>query len=165
MIRRNGRYDGYVLMHNDTQLSIGINTNGERQNLTLPTITTTTAFNMYEDEDSEENAAVVEKRASKNDARLALLLSSGIMEPTASRLLEKQWITKEYIEAHIDKANREKTPVGLLIHRMRSHDPIPKDYYDGSPESYRKSWLGDRDIERSIRETEEYRKNWKLDQE
>jgi hypothetical protein len=65
------------------------------------------------------------------------------MEPTASRLLENDWVTQEYLEAHIEKANRENTPVGLLIHRIRSHDPKPEfaDEWQ-KPGSYRKSWLG-----------------------
>ena len=52
-------------------------------------------------------------------------------------------VTRDYLEAHIDRANREHTPVGLLIHRIRAHDPKPKKKLDSQdPESYRRSWLG-----------------------
>ncbi|MGC9424031.1 hypothetical protein [Vibrio sp.] len=142
MIQRNGRYHGYVLTQDAKQLTLGQQELGEGQNLTLPESTTTITLNKKEDNDSEEKAAEEEARASKNDSRLVLLYSAGIMEPTASRLLEKNWVTKEYLEAHIDKANKERTSVGLLIHRIRSHDPIPKVRNDQDPDSYRRSWLG-----------------------
>jgi hypothetical protein len=141
MIRRNGRYHGYVLTNGAEQLTLGQDELGEGQNLTLPESTTTSTLNKKEKDNSEERAAEEEARASKNDSRLVLLYSAGIMEPTASRLLEKAWVTKDYLEAHIDRANRENTPVGLLIHRIREHDPKPKRKFDNQdPESYRRSW-------------------------
>jgi len=149
LIQRNGRYHGYVLTKDAKQLTLGQLEEcepkelGEGQNLTLPESTTTVTLNKKEDNDSEEKAVEEEERASKNDSRLVLLYSAGIMEPMASRLLEKSWVTREYLEAHIDKANKERTPVGLLIHRIRSHDPIPKKHFDNQdPDSYRRSWLG-----------------------
>ena len=156
MIQRNGRYESYVLTNGTRQITIGQKEIVEGQNLTLPeATTTTTTFNKKEDEKSEERAAVEEARGSKNDPRLVLLFSAGIREPTASRLLKKKWVTMEYLEAHIDKANREDTPVPLLIHRIREHDPMPKKKWDPTnPESFRewqlkrgqelkKSWLGE----------------------
>jgi len=160
MIRRNGRYDGYVLADGVVQLPLGMEALREGQNLTFPTVTTTTTLNKKEnddsegeeavvvprgskndprDDDSEEEEAVEIPRESKNDSRLVLLYSAGVMEPTASRLLTKAWLTREYLEAHIDKANREKTPVALLIHRLRSHDPKPKKKLSYS-EQWRLSW-------------------------
>ena len=143
MIQRNGRYHGYVLTNGAEQLTLGQKELGEGQNLTLPESTTTNTLNKKEKEFSEERAAEEEARGSKNDSRLVLLYRAGIMEPTASRLLEKAWVTRDYLEAHIDRANRENTPVGLLIHRIRAHDPKPKKKLDSQdPESYRISWLG-----------------------
>lgn len=78
-------------------------------------------------------------RVTEKDSLLVLLYSTGIMEPTASRLLEKAWVTKDYLEAHIEKANRENTPIPLLIHRIQSHDPKPKSKMQ-NPDDYRKSW-------------------------
>jgi len=142
MIQRNGRYHGYVLTNGAEQLTLGHKELGEGQNLTLPEPTTTVTLNKKEEDVSEERAEEEEERASKNDSRLVLLYSAGIMEPTAARLLEKAWVTREYLEAHIDKANKERTPIALLIHRIRSHDPMPKVRNDQNPESYRRSWLG-----------------------
>jgi predicted transcriptional regulator len=163
MIRRNERYHGYVLAKGSIQLPLGMeeisksalrgerhspkgcssSKSGLRPKMTLPSVTTTTAFNRNEKENNEENAVEVRGGVSKNDTRLVLLYSAGVMEPTASRLLENAWVTQEYLEAHIEKANRENTPVALLIHRIRSHDPKPEfaDEWQ-KPGSYRKSWLG-----------------------
>jgi len=146
MIRRNERYHGYVLTNGAVQLPLGTaEMERERQKMTLPSVTTTTAFNRNEKENNEENAVEVRERESKNDARLVLLYSAGIMEPTASKLLKNAWVTLEYLEAHIERANRENTPAGLLIHRIRSHDPKPEfaDEWQ-KPGSYRKSWFSNR---------------------
>lgn len=108
--------------------------------MTPDPITTTTTFNKKENEFNEEDEEEEEMGASKNDSRLVLLYSAGIMEPTASRLIEKAWVTSEYIDAHVEKAQKDDTPIPLLIHRMLSHDPMPKKAFDGSPEAYRRSW-------------------------
>lgn len=141
MIRRNGRYNGYVLTNGAMQLGLGVDDDEERQNLTLPHSTTTDTLNKNDDRVSEVSEAEEDHRASKNDARLVLLYSAGIMEPTASRLLKKTWVTNDYLTAHIDKAHREGTPVPLLIHRIRSHDPMPVEHDQQSPEAFRRSWL------------------------
>ncbi len=150
MIRRNERYHGYVLTNGTMQLPLRMAEIGERQKMTLPSVTTTTTFNRNEKENTEEKAVEVRERASKNDtrtlindSRLVLLYSAGVMEPTASKLLENAWVTREYLEAHIERANRENTPAGLLIHRIRSHDPKPEvlDEYR-RPTGYRENWLG-----------------------
>ncbi|MDY6868782.1 MAG: hypothetical protein SVT56_12945, partial [Chloroflexota bacterium] len=112
MIRRNERYNGYVLAKGSIQLPLGMEEisksalRGERHSksglqpkMTLPSVTTTTAFNRNEKEINEENAVEVVERVSKNDTRLVLLYSAGVMEPTASRLLENDWVTQEYLEA------------------------------------------------------------------
>ncbi len=140
LIQRNGRYDSYVLMNGAVQLPLPAGDDGERQKMTLPKVTTT-ALNKKENENSEEAEAIINTGASKNDARLVLLYSAGVREPTASTLLEYAWVTREYVEAHIKKANREGTAVGLLIHRIRSHDPIPKEWHRHSVDAYRESWI------------------------
>lgn len=141
MIRRNGRYESYVLSDGMMQLPLGMKAMPESQKLTLDDLLTTTTFNKYEEDFSEEKATVVIPGESKNDARLELLHNAGVMEPTASRLLEHAWVTKGYLEAHIEKAKREKADTALLIHRIQSHDPMPR-IRRNDPENYRKSWLG-----------------------
>lgn len=138
IIGRNGRYEAYVLS-DGAQLSLGMaDENGERQNLTLPTAATTT-FNKYEDGDSEVVVVITEERTANIDSRddrLLILYGCGISEPTASRLIENSWCTEEYIRRHIEKARKEKISTGLLIHRIRSHDPMPK----SDLERYQESW-------------------------
>ncbi|MDR3576923.1 MAG: hypothetical protein P4L50_23905 [Anaerolineaceae bacterium] len=70
------------------------------------------------------------------DESIALLNAAGIGEPTASELANSGWITPEYIRAHVENAKKKDLPVGLLIHKMRSNDPAPKD--PAREESYRK---------------------------
>lgn len=142
MIRRNGRYDGYVLANESMEIPIKIPSINEGQKMTLTDSTTTNTLNKNEPKISEGIEEEEAYRASKNDPRLVLLYSVGVMEPTASRLIEKSWVTMAYLEAHIDKAIREGTPAGLLIHRIRAHDPMPKKKNDQSPEAYRRSWMG-----------------------
>jgi len=54
------------------------------------------------------------------------LHQAGIYEPTASQLARMPHVTLEYVQAHVRKAQREKTDTGLLIHRIRSQDPLPQ---------------------------------------
>ncbi len=55
-----------------------------------------------------------------------LLRSYGVGEPMLSRLSEMEWVNPKYI-----KILRHMTGVNtaLLIHRIRSHDPIPTERY------------------------------------
>jgi hypothetical protein len=56
---------------------------------------------------------------------LQALRSAGIGEPVASQLAGLPHITLDYVRAHVQRARREHTPTGLLIHRMRAADPAP----------------------------------------
>ena len=135
-IGRISRYGGYHLMDGFQMIL------SEGQKLTLP-ITTTTTFNKKEQLNSEENNAVAVKRTSKIDARLNLLYAAGVMEPTSSSLLDLSWVTEDYLKAHIDKSKKDEISVGLLIHRIRCHDPQPKiKTFQDTVQSYRNSWLG-----------------------
>ena len=126
MIGRNGRYNGYVLMDGAMQLPIGMAEIGERQKMTLPSSSTTTALNKNQKEKNEGNEEAADEGPSKFDARLVSMLhSEGIMEPTATQIAELPWINETYLQAHFKKARSQRTPIPLLIHRLRSHDPKP----------------------------------------
>ena len=72
------------------------------------------------------------------DVLLDIFHSASIMEPTSTTLYELDWMTIEYAEAHISQAQKNNDPTGLLIHRMKSHDPQPARHIDpDSPEHYR----------------------------
>lgn len=168
LIRRNGRYEGYVLSDGVFQLALPSADFVESQNLPLdPLITTTTTFNKKQKSFLLSEAAEVKTgalkidapdicRASKidapddghprdittSDARLTILYDYGIMEPTASKIISKSWVTENYIKSHIEKASKDRIDIGLLIHRMLSHDPVLTPFDSQSPRSYRESWLG-----------------------
>jgi len=146
IVIRIGRYDGYTLSEGVTQLPLETNQisdPGESKTDSPVTVTTTTTFNKKDKRKSEEKEAVVIEGESKIDSRLQIIYDAGIREPTASRLIKLAWVDEEYLKNHIEKANKDKTQIGLLIHRIRSHDPMPKKEFDNQdPNSYRRSWLG-----------------------
>lgn len=57
---------------------------------------------------------------------LKALHQAGIYEPTAGELARMPHVTLEYVQAHARKAQREQITIGLLIHRIRSQDPLPQ---------------------------------------
>ena len=60
-----------------------------------------------------------------------LLHAAGIGEPTATVLAHLDWMTPEYIRAHVSYALKNHLPTGLLIHRMRSNDLAPQEEEPG----------------------------------
>jgi hypothetical protein len=58
---------------------------------------------------------------------LKALHQAGIFEPTARELACLPHVTLQYVQAHAAKARREQIGTGLLIHRIRSRDPLPED--------------------------------------
>ena len=58
---------------------------------------------------------------------LKALHQAGIFEPTATDLARLPHVTLRYVQAHASKARRDKIDTGLLIHRIRSRDPLPED--------------------------------------
>lgn len=73
----------------------------------------------------------------KKNINLNALHSLGIMGKTAVDLAGRDYMTLDYIKAHGDRAKREGTPIGILITRMRDHDPAPAQVLtDFDPERY-----------------------------
>ena len=106
---------------------------------------TTTAFKLYYNEEENNQKAAAEAltnpdRENRDPKIVSALNNVGIMEPTATILSELAWMTLEYAEAHISQAKRNNDPTGLLIHRMRSHDPQPPKYLDPDSEEARRKW-------------------------
>jgi hypothetical protein len=133
LVSRPSRFSGYCLTGKELQNPLII----EGQNLTLGP--TTTTLNKKEQRNSEEAA----ERRSKNDPRWLLLRKYGIYDPTASELLELEWMTEEYIKAHGERAQKKNKPIGLLIHILRSNDPAPKEKSEREKiDEYKRSWLG-----------------------
>jgi hypothetical protein len=54
------------------------------------------------------------------------LISGGIGGPMASRLSSMDHVTPYYLIGYIQQAKKDKINIRLLIHRIRSDDPIPR---------------------------------------
>ena len=167
MIQRNGRYEGYEVTERQrerqfltlepvtTTTTFNKKENEISEKKAEVARTGASVFDARKGEahkDKGAGASVFDARKGKEgargpsgasdfDVRLGILYDAGVMEPTAARLLDYAWVTAEYLEAHIAKAKREGTAIPLLIHRIRSHDPKPKEQ-EHSIEAYRMSWLG-----------------------
>ena len=59
-------------------------------------------------------------------ANLTALHQAGIRGKKADTLARLEWVTPEYIEAHVEKVKEEFQRLGLAICRMESGDPIPE---------------------------------------
>ena len=143
LIIRRGRFAGYIVSK-DTQLYLGIPDDQltEGQKLTLKSSSNyLLAFNKKEERKTEGKMTQQPPGRSKIDLREQLLKNAGIKNPTKEEILNLPWCTYNYIRQHMKKARIEKISTGLLIHRMRCHDPEPTKENDQSTESYRKSWF------------------------
>jgi hypothetical protein len=60
-----------------------------------------------------------------DSALMQELHSAGIGEPMASRLAVLPHVSSQYVRAHSLQAKADGISIGLLIHRIRSHDPAP----------------------------------------
>ena len=120
LVVTNGRYDSWRLADNNFQLPFSIE--GTRNNSDSQP-TTTTAYI----EESNENEQKKKKGTRNNsDSIIFELRKAKIYEPTASELAGLNWVTLEYIRAHVQRAISDNTPTGLLVHRIRSGDDAPE---------------------------------------
>lgn len=62
------------------------------------------------------------------------LQGRGIGAPTCDALAALPWLTVEYARAHIDAGEAEGVGYGLIIHRMKAHDPAPGAGEDPCPQ-------------------------------
>ncbi len=70
-----------------------------------------------------------------------LLYFTGIGEPMATKICDMDHVTPEYLDAHIQKANKDEIDIALLIHRIRAKDPMPKDRPSGYDRYRDDPWL------------------------
>jgi hypothetical protein len=149
LVQRNGRYSAWILSGQARQLVLTPNllqdpplSNPEpgalapphqpglepaRRGLNFnPPPTTATATIEETDKSSSSSSKESNQRLNFNPRVLETLHAAGIGEPTASRLAALPHITNEYAQAHIKKAKEDKIATGLLIHRMKYHDPQPE---------------------------------------
>lgn len=86
----------------------------------------TTATESLGSEDLAKNASLAVAEADgKNSEVLAALKAAGIGNPSRNRLAADPFLTSEYIRGHAAMARQDGKSVGMLIHRLRSHDSLP----------------------------------------
>lgn len=107
------------------QLPLGV----ESRNNSDISSTTSSSFLTEGNKDIEEAAVEEEPKVGINPI-FDRLNEIGIGEPVRSELIKKNYMTLEYLNAHYKKWKSEGIKgLGLLIHRLRSHDLII-DYED-----------------------------------
>jgi hypothetical protein len=69
----------------------------------------------------------INNRTENRDIR-GFLHSVGIQEPKAGRLAKLEWVTREYVSAHVAAIELEswEHPQGMLIHRLENKYPAPE---------------------------------------
>jgi hypothetical protein len=152
--------EDYRLATCDTHRSNWRLTNGARQLPLMPGLlepeipdrekrdpkSATTATTAIEESGAAEGAALNRDREKcdsdreNRDPTVQALRAVGIGEPTASRLAVMEHVTPEYVHAHAIKARTDKISTSLLIHRIRSADPIPTNH-DPDCESSRRHYV------------------------
>jgi hypothetical protein len=85
------------------------------------TVTTTTTLNP----DPPANVVVAATRENFT-ANIRSLNRHGIMGRKAQNIAELEWVTPEYIDAHVEQVRRDRQRLGLAICRMESGDPAPE---------------------------------------
>ena len=142
LVTRQGRYEGWSLTSGARQLPLTANffEDGESQKMTLPAVTTATAYIVESQrsvkEQQQENAGESknDSRASENDKNESqndspaiedFLNECGIMGRTARELARMEHITEAYVRAHVEKGRARGDSIGLIITRMRDGDPAP----------------------------------------
>ncbi len=61
---------------------------------------------------------------------LATLHARGIMGKKADKIARLDWVTPDYINAHVDLVIDEGNRLGLAIRRMEDGDPAPEPEVD-----------------------------------
>jgi hypothetical protein len=80
--------------------------------------------------DKNTVAAAAQGKTAELEA-IAVLNKAEIYTPTDQELAKLAWMTVEYVNAHAETARAQGDPTGLLVHRLRNHDPVPPK--NGSP--------------------------------
>jgi hypothetical protein len=146
------RYNGWVLTSGGRQLPLSWPAleepseyeseklrlpEGETENFRLPA--TATALKTLINTESVAVEVVKPPGSRKNSAsREVLQVLTGLFEdykigpPTCHELSADPEITPARARAHLRYGRRRGDPIGLVIHRMKSHDPPPKDPEDTS---------------------------------
>lgn len=104
-----------------------------------PHVTTTTTLNLNSDlrtsssSSSNSGENFTSPQIPGGDAimeNLATLHSRGIMGKKADKIARLDWVTPDYINAHVDRVTDDGDRLGLAIRRIEDGDPAPEDRND-----------------------------------
>lgn len=116
--------------------------------LSLFSTTTTTATIEGNRLLSEENEKVAEEFTARpvnftavNIDVIEYLKLKNVGEPTRTQLSILPWVDLSYIKSHFNYAFKRSDPIGLVIHRIKAHDPAPKSPEDNQVDIYKRCWL------------------------
>ncbi len=130
LVTRTHRYAGWVLTNGVKELALTVDNfvdNSDKvpkRPVKIPAPSTTTAVN--------NSIEIINDSAEAVEENISLLKSAGVGEPMRSRIANLDHVNPEYIKAHAAKVKREKKSAGMLIHRLKSGDPIPETKDDPS---------------------------------
>ena len=124
LVTRTHRYAGWVLTNGVKELALTVDNfvdNSDKvpkRPVKIPAPSTTTAVN--------NSIEIINDSAEAVEENISLLKSAGVGEPMRSRIANLDHVNPEYIKAHAAKVKREKKSAGMLIHRLKSGDPMPE---------------------------------------
>lgn len=132
LVDRMGRFSGYVL----TDYSVSLVT-------TIATAIVDQNKIMTEGAEVERNITDHPVKSTDRDsACYTYLQRQGVAEPMRSRVLQLEWADLEYLKFHFENGLAAGDSIGLILHRIKSHDPIRRSRREinQDPERYRKTW-------------------------
>ncbi len=131
-------HEGYTLSISGRQLLLGVDNPvdnvgkigaNDQALVRFPPVlpTATTLIDSDTNKLGEEEVADPEWRENPQfEANIQALKEAGIGEPSRTMLAELGHVTPEYIQAHAAIAKDQKKGIGMLVHRIRSADPMPE---------------------------------------
>lgn len=90
----------------------------------LPT-TTTTRYEENEGSHGSSSRSDQDLRKKCVNPAFNILKDAGVGEPTLSQLCLKEWVTVDYVRAHIEAGKSKGDDLALIIWRMKQGDPEP----------------------------------------
>jgi hypothetical protein len=92
--------------------------------------------------------AVIDTR--KNSV-LKQLHAAKIFEPTASKLVELDHVTEEYVRDHVNYGKKHNEGIGLVITRIQNGEPVPvKENYPKTKQNLPKQTIRGSDVEQAV---------------
>lgn len=115
----------------------------------LPTITTSTTTRGEKDSESPKDSDDTKYPQSTNSARFRACIEAlreyEVLGRKARELAQLEWVTPEYIRAHMQHAEEEQdrweSPVGMAVYRIQGHAPVPKERGRSRDEEDRRKYI------------------------